>query len=105
MRRAIFISLIAATALTVALGPVLASGKQTVNLSFFHPIATNKDTDVTTNFRLNLMYGHVGEIRGVDLNGLVSKVNRDVTGLQLTGIALLDKIKFLCYSPWILVTV
>jgi len=86
MRRAIFISLIVATAVTVASGPAMAAGKQTINLSFFHPIATNKDTDITTNFRLNLMYGHVGEIRGIDLNGLVSKVNRDVRGLQLTGI-------------------
>jgi hypothetical protein len=87
MRRAISISLVVATVLAVASGSALAAGKQTVNLSFFQPIATNgSNTDILTNFRLNLIYGHVGEIKGVDLNGLVSKVSRDVRGLQFTGL-------------------
>ena len=88
MRRTISISLIAALALVSLAGSVLASDKQFINLSFFQPIATNgKNTDIETNFRLNLIYGHVGEIRGVDLNGLVSKVNRKLAGKIIRGIA------------------
>jgi hypothetical protein len=61
------------------------SSHHPVNLSFLHPISTNKDTDISTNFRLNLLYGHVGTVRGVDINGIVSRNGSDMRGLQLTG--------------------
>ncbi len=58
---------------------------QPVNLSFFYPISTNRNPEISTNFRLNLIYGDIGSIRGVDINGLVGRVRRDMVGLQATG--------------------
>ena len=59
---------------------------QPVNLSFFYPLSTNTNPDISTNFRLNLFYGRVGTIRGFDLGAFVSRTDRDVRGLQLTGV-------------------
>jgi len=56
-----------------------------VNLSFFYPISTSRNPEISTNFRLNLIYGDVGAIRGVDINGIVGRVRRDMVGLQATG--------------------
>lgn len=57
-----------------------------VNFSFFYPISTNQDPDVSTTFRLNLIYGDIGAVRGVDINGIVGRVRRGVVGLQASGI-------------------
>ena len=57
-----------------------------VNLSLFYPISTNQDPEVSTYFRLNLIYGDIGAVRGVDLNGVVGRTRRDMVGLQMTGI-------------------
>ena len=42
------------------------------NLSLFYPIGTNQDPTILTYFRLNLMYGRVGYIKGVDI-GTISE--------------------------------
>lgn len=55
-----------------------------VNFTLYYPVGTNQNPDISTNFRLSLIYGRVGEIRGVDLNAGVSIVQRDVKGLQAT---------------------
>ena len=56
-----------------------------VNLSFFHPISTSSNPEISTNFRLSLIYGDIGAIRGADINGLVGRVRRDMIGCQATG--------------------
>jgi hypothetical protein len=56
------------------------------NLTFFYPIGTNQDPTILTYFRLNLMYGRVGYIRGIDLGTIVNRTDRDLRGLQLTGV-------------------
>lgn len=78
------------TALTLGLilfGGLAQAGEpnhQAVNFTLYYPVGTNQDPDVTTNFRLSLIYGRVGAVRGVDLNTGVSIVQRDVQGLQAT---------------------
>jgi len=57
-----------------------------VNLSLYYPVATSGDPDLTTTFRLAVLYGRVGEIRGLDLTGGVSVIGRDMRGLQLAGL-------------------
>ena len=56
-----------------------------VNFSLFYPISTNQNPEVSTNFRLNLIYGDIGAVRGVDINGVVGRVRRDMVGLQASG--------------------
>jgi len=41
---------------------------------------------VSTNFRLNVLYGRVGALRGVDITGVAGRVHGDVRGLQVTGV-------------------
>jgi hypothetical protein len=57
-----------------------------VNLAFFYPISTNQDPTILTNFRINLMYGRVGYIKGVDIGTIVNRTDRDMNGIQLTGV-------------------
>ena len=57
-----------------------------VNLSLFYPISTNRDPDLSTNFRPNLIYSKIGAVRGLDLNGVVGSVRRDMVGFQVNGI-------------------
>lgn len=56
------------------------------NVSLFYPISTNQDPTISTYFRLNLMYGRVGSIRGADIGTVVNRTDRDVRGIQLTGV-------------------
>jgi hypothetical protein len=56
------------------------------NLSLFYPIGTNQDPTILTYFRLNLMYGRVGYIKGVDIGTIVNRTDRDMKGIQLTGV-------------------
>ncbi len=56
-----------------------------VNFSFLYPLSTNRDPMVSTNFRLNVLYGRVGAIRGLDLSGVVARVHGEVRGIQLAG--------------------
>jgi hypothetical protein len=57
-----------------------------VNFSLFYPISTNQDPEVSTNFRLNLIYSDIGAVRGVDISGIVGRVRREMIGLQVNGI-------------------
>jgi hypothetical protein len=87
--RAGHIALSLAVILAALSGPASAAPEtythHPVNLSFFYPISTNRNPEISTNFRLNLIYGDIGAIRGVDLNGLVGRVRRDMVGGQATG--------------------
>ncbi len=52
------------------------------NASFFYPLATNlNEPEVRTNFDFNLLYGHIGQLDGLEV-GTVSTVSGDATGLQ-----------------------
>jgi len=85
--------IIAATALA-ALSAVLPAAvlaqdevpHHPANLSLFYPISTNQDPTVLTYLRLNLMYGRVGYINGVDIGTIVNRTDRNMRGIQLTGI-------------------
>ena len=63
-----------------------AEAKAPVVLSFVYPISTNRNPDVSTGFELSALYGRVGSLRGLGVNGAVSLVGRDVKGVQLNGI-------------------
>ena len=87
MIRLLFLPVLA-TALILM--PIEAPAKEyphkPVNLSLFYPIATSQDPTISTSFRLNLTYSHVGELRGFDINGLVSRIDRDLRWVQFTGL-------------------
>lgn len=77
-------------ALALLIGPLslasvasAESGHQPFNLSFLYPISTNRDPGISTNFRLNVLYARAGEVRGVDLGGLVARTDGDFRGLEL----------------------
>jgi len=55
-----------------------------VNFTLYYPVGTNQNADISTNFRLSLIYGRVGEVRGLDINTGVSVVQRDFRGVQGT---------------------
>ncbi|MGH7681319.1 MAG: hypothetical protein ACRENN_04955 [Candidatus Eiseniibacteriota bacterium] len=63
-----------------------APAHQPVSLAILYPVSTNQDPDISTNLRLSLFYGRVGEVRGIDLNGVVSETSGDVSGIQLNGV-------------------
>lgn len=85
------------SAALAALALPVAAAETAVNLSLFPPIATAKESDSVTAFRLNLIYGKNASVRVVDLGlvnhttaglskglawGLVNFVEADFTGLQ-----------------------
>jgi len=52
------------------------------NASVFYPLATNaKHPELTTHFDINLLYGHIGALNGLEV-GTVSTVSGDAQGLQ-----------------------
>jgi hypothetical protein len=59
---------------------------QHVNLSLFYPISTNQNPDISTNFRLNLIYSIAGSVKGADINGVAGRVSREMSGIQLNGV-------------------
>lgn len=65
---------------------VAQSAHHPMNFSFLYPLSTNRDPAVSTNFRLNILYGRVGAIRGVDLSGVYGRVDGPVRGVQVTGL-------------------
>ncbi len=83
-------ALLAACALGLAAGITPARAQDVpvhpANLSLFYPIGTNQDPTILTYFRLNLMYGRVGYIKGVDIGTIVNRTDQDMRGIQLTGI-------------------
>lgn len=58
---------------------------QGVNLSLFYPVSTNKNPEVSTNFRLALIHGRVGSVRGFDLSPCVAITHGHFGGVQLAG--------------------
>ena len=83
-------SLVLALILVVLCSPGYAEPEEypnhVVNLSLFYPISTNQNPEVSTYFRLNLIYGDIGAVRGVDLNGIGGRIRRDLEGFQVNGI-------------------
>jgi hypothetical protein len=74
---------------SAAVSPAIAQSEAPVhpaNLTLFFPIGTNQDPTILTYFRLNLMYGRVGYIKGVDIGTFVNRTDRDLRGIQLTGV-------------------
>ena len=57
-----------------------------VNVTLFYPIGTNQDPAVSTNFRLSLIYGRVASVKGIDIGGLVARVDGEMRGLQFAGL-------------------
>lgn len=58
-----------------------------VNFSILHPLSINQSKYDTTNINLSLLYGHVGQVHGLDIAAGVSRVEDDIKGLQLAGLA------------------
>lgn len=88
MRRATLLLCIVGLVFAAVPAPAAADevNRQPVNVSLFFPISTNQDPTILTNFRLNLMYGRVGYIKGFDVGTIVSRTDRDMHGVQLTGV-------------------
>lgn len=55
-----------------------------LNLSLFHPVATNQDPEISTSLRWAFIYGRVGAVHGLNLNSGVSLIERDLRGGQVT---------------------
>jgi hypothetical protein len=66
-----------------------------VNLALFYPISLNQSPFASTYFNLSLLYGNVGLIRGVDISGVASIVNRDLFGVQIAGLYTRNQEKFM----------
>jgi hypothetical protein len=58
-----------------------------VNLSVFYPFSINQSKYDTTNINLSLLYGHVGQVHGLDIAAGMSRVKDDIKGFQLAGLA------------------
>jgi hypothetical protein len=58
-----------------------------VNLSVWYPLSLNKTKLDSTNLNLSLFYGRVGHVRGLDLGGIVSVVEKDLTGVEVCGLS------------------
>ena len=56
--------------------------------SIYYPFAIHgeRSTDYSFNFSLNLVYGKIGGLNGVEVSGLVGIVEGDVNGVQIAGI-------------------
>ena len=56
-------------------------------LSLVYPIASNfGKPNVRTQFALDALYGHVGEVEALHISGLVGQVEGSLTGAQLGGL-------------------
>jgi hypothetical protein len=56
------------------------------SLQFLHPIATSPNPETTTNFRLSILYGRSGGIRGLDVNAIAGVNSGDALAFQITGL-------------------
>jgi hypothetical protein len=81
--RFLFAAIVVAAAVSATVPVARAQPHHPVNASLWYPISTNRDPATTTNFRLNIFYGRVGALRGVDLGGVVARVDGDLRGGQL----------------------
>jgi hypothetical protein len=86
MTAAVVLAVVAALWINAVPARAQDVSRQPVNVSFFYPISTNQDPTILTNFRLNLMYGRVGYIKGFDVGTIVSRTDHDMKGIQLTGV-------------------
>lgn len=83
---------VAACTITACLAVPTASRAQEppphhfASLQFLHPIATSPDPETSTSFRLSLLYGRSGRVKGLDLNAVAGVTSGDVTGLALSGL-------------------
>jgi hypothetical protein len=57
-----------------------------INLALWYPASTNRNPDDSANFRLSLIYGRLGTVKGLDLNLIAALLHEDMKGLALTGI-------------------
>ena len=57
-----------------------------VSLALLYPISTNQNPDVSTTVQISLLYGRVGSVRGLGINGLASLVGGDVRGIHINGV-------------------
>jgi hypothetical protein len=57
------------------------------NFSVAYPLSINKSKHDSTNINLSLFYGHVGQVHGLDVSGIVSAVGGNINGLQIAGLA------------------
>jgi hypothetical protein len=77
---------LAVAGLAATVGTARAESHHPVNVTIFYPLGTNQNPAISTNFRLSLLYGRVGSVRGIDLGGLVARVDGDLSGLQFAGL-------------------
>ncbi len=83
--RSPLIALFSVALLAPAIG-LAEPGHHAVSLALLYPISTNQDPDISTNLRLSLLYGRVGSVHGIDLNGVAALTSRDVKGVQFNGL-------------------
>jgi hypothetical protein len=69
----------------VGFAPIAHAASTPVHLSLFHPISTNSDPNVNTNFALSIIQSRTGALHGVGLHAIVSENSGDVGGVLLTG--------------------
>jgi len=87
-RSAFRAGIVAILGATVGFAPTvaIAAGASTpVHLSLFHPVSTNTNPNVNTNFALSLIQSRTGTLHGVGLHAIVSQNSGDVGGVLLTG--------------------
>lgn len=83
--RLALVAILSITLLAPSAG-VASPANHVVNLALLYPVSTNHDPNISTNLRLSLLYGRVGSVRGIDLNGIASLTSGDVVGIQLNGV-------------------
>jgi len=81
-----WIAAILGVAVGLAPTAAIAAGAATpVHLSLFHPVSTNTNPNVNTNFALSIIQSRTGNLHGLGLHGIVSQNSGDVQGVLLTG--------------------
>lgn len=64
-----------------------------IQLSLFHPVGTSwkSSKKKAYNISLNVIYGHVGSVKGVEISPLVNMVERNMYGLQVGTVNLVKR--------------
>lgn len=58
---------------------------QVASLQLLHPVATSRNPETSTHFRVGLLYARSGKIRGADFTVIAGKTSGTMRGLQYTG--------------------
>jgi len=66
--------------------PAEKPSRHLVNITIAYPIGTNQNPDISTNLRWSFLYGRIGEVRGLAYNSGVSLIQRNLYGVQVTGL-------------------